>query len=53
MPIANTMAAIHAEWLMTRWLIVAPRNSESSSDVARIGSTSTSVPTPSASASNT
>ena len=39
--------------LMWRPLITPPRNNESSSDVERIGWTSTSVPMPSASASNT
>ena len=50
---ASTAAAAHPARLMRRWLIIAPRKSEISSDVARIGSTNTRVPVPNAIASNT
>ena len=52
-PIASTTAAVHPSRSTWRRLMTAPRKSESSSDVARIGSTITSVPVPSAIASNT
>ncbi len=52
-PAANTPAAIQSDRVMTRWLMSAPKNREASNDVAMMGSTTTSVPMPSATASNT
>ena len=52
-PIASTTAAVHPPRPTGRLLMSTPRNSDISNEVARIGSTSTSVPVPIASASNT
>ena len=52
-PIARTTAAVQPVRPTCRRLMARPRKSDSSSEHARIGSTSTSVPVPSATASNT
>ncbi len=53
MPRAKTAAAIQSNLVMMRWLINAPKKSDASSEVAMIGSTTTSVPSPMARASKT